>query len=181
MPWDGGAVIQLGTSWQTSSKGLCARNCNCNCNCNTRDLSKRAMRSTLTKDIRVASSSSFGRAEVLRTFAQANRGGPINHFRAGPWGRLGTFAQEDKWSDSFSGAGSALKGYTGYAWLLAFRADICAILCPGVFLGVRIIDISPGYTPCWYLHTKGVFINASTRVACREWSFCFVWLHNTSG
>ena len=92
----GSCIIQLGTSWQTSSKGLCARNCNCNCNCNTRDLSKRAMRSTVTKDIRVASSSSFGRAEVLRTFAQANRGGPINHFRAGHWGRLGTFAQEDK-------------------------------------------------------------------------------------
>ena len=169
MPWDG-------------SKGLCARNCNCNCNCNcnTRDLSKRAMRSTVTKDIRVASSSSFGRAEVLRTFAQANRGGPINHFRAGPWGRLGTFAQEDKWSDSFSGAGSALKGYTGYAWLLAFRADICAILCPVVFFECT----SNKYIPRVYLVgicTRRVFINASTRVACREWSFCFVWLHNTSG
>ena len=92
MPWDGGAVIQLGTSWQTSSKGLCARNCNCNCNCNTRDLSKRAMRPTVAEDIRVASSS-FARAEVLRTFAQANRGtnqslsrgslGSSRHFRSG--------------------------------------------------------------------------------------------------
>ena len=59
--------MQMGTSWQTSSKGLCARNCNCN----TRDLSKRAMRPTVAEDIRVASSS-FARAEVLRTFAQAN-------------------------------------------------------------------------------------------------------------
>jgi len=151
MPWDGGAVIQLGTSWQTSSKGLCARNCNCNCNCNTRDLSKRAMRSTVTKDIRVASSSSFGRAEVLRTFAQANRGGPINHFRAVPWGRLGTFAQEDKWSDSFSGAGSALLGYTGYGcWLLEQIFVLSFVLW--YFASVRLINISPGYTLLVFAH-----------------------------
>ena len=162
MPWDGGAVIQLGTSWQTSSKGLCARNCNCNCK--TRDLSKRAMRPTVAEDIRVASSS-FARAEVLRTFAQANRGtnqslsrgslGSSRHFRSGGQ-MIGQFLR----------GGECLVGIHGI-WLLAFRADICAILCPVVFFECT----SNKYIPRVYLVgicTRRVFINASTRVACRE-------------
>ena len=88
------------------------------------------MRPTVAEDIRVASSS-FARAEVLRTFAQANRGTNQSLSR-GSLGSSWHFRPGGQMIGQFLRGGECLVGIHGI-WLLAFRADICAILCPVVF------------------------------------------------